>query len=663
MPYRWGRYRWRRRYTYRRPRYFRRPYRRRFRAPVRRRYRRRKYLRRVRKKTLTLKQWNPPYMKNCKIKGQMQVIICGQGRQQFNYSQHKDEIVPAKMSGGGSFAVFVFNLGYLWQEHQKWRNIWTVSNENYDLCRYTGSTIKVFRPASVDLVLTITRHYPMLVNSGTYPATHPQRQLLQFKKYIIQSQQNKPRGKKYKKIKIKPPSLLNNRWFFQRDFINTNLFMISIASADLLRPYCSITGDNNCTGFNALNTNHFHNIAWQQAVTTYYIQQNKKVWGWADKKQWKELSPLKPYGWENVFYTDYLTGKAKVKIVDKDQSLASLPETTDTGTDITGDLLVYCRYNPTPDTGDNNIMYLKGMFTINSLEPSLNLQFSLQGLPLWLVSYGYFDWMVKLHSTYDIYNNYQVIIQSPHIATIPPITYKQAGNNELRYPAIIPVSAHFLTGRGLFDTDPLPLEQRFWYIKVTNQTSAVNNIVNTGPFIPKPNKEFSWCVQMNYTCYFKWGGTHHPSQEITNPGGKGTYPVPSQQLRGVQVKNPRKIQEIHPWHWRRDELTAKAIKRMLQDSETSTDSDSLTETPTKKKKTDQSDPKPHIGEDYNIQETFPSGITTSEESEEETSPETLKQQLHEQHLKQRVLQHYLFKSIKKLSQRQKTLSILTGPME
>nr|UHK03667.1 MAG: ORF1 [Torque teno midi virus] len=672
MPY------WRRRFGWYKPRYYRSRYFRRFttrrpRRPLRRRRRRRKYFRRVRKrKTLTLKQWNPPYTKNCKIKGQLPVIICGQGRQQYNFTQHRDEVVPAKMSGGGSFAVLVFNLGFLWDEHEHWRNIWTASNENYDLCRYTGLTLKVFRPPSTDVILTITRHYPMLTNSGTHPACHPQRQLLQYKKYIIESLQRKPHGRKYKKIKVKPPALLNNRWFFQRDFINTNLCMISIATADLTRPFCHVSGDNNCTGFNALNTDIFHNIAWQLATTSYIVQEKNgsqyKLYGFtktsatATSGTWNELIPLKPYGPENPFYSAYLTGKAPVAMstTKPTDMQGNITETTTTH-NVTGKLLTYCRYNPTPDIGDTNIMYLKGMFTKNSLEPSLNLSFSLQGLPLWLLSYGYFDWMVKLHSTYNIYDNYQVVIQSKFIASIPPITYRQSGNNELKYAAIIPVSPHFINGRGINDTDPLPLEQKSWYPKVTNQTEAINYIVTTGPYIPMPNKEFSWCVQLNYTAYFKWGGTHHPSQEIDNPATKGTYPVPSTMLKGVQVKNPRKTLQIHPWHWRRDELTTKAVKRMLQYTDSSTDSESFTDSPKKKKKTSSSDPKPYIPEDYDIQEEYLSGTNSSDQ--EETPQEILQQQLQQQLKEQQVLRQFLFRKLKDLTKKQRSISILTGPMD
>nr|UHK03787.1 MAG: ORF1 [Torque teno midi virus]UHK03791.1 MAG: ORF1 [Torque teno midi virus]UHK03798.1 MAG: ORF1 [Torque teno midi virus] len=662
MPYYFRRYRRRYPWRRRRPRYFR-PYRyRRPRRTFRRRLRRKFYRRRVRKKkTLSLKLWQPPYIKKCKIKGQLQAVICGQGRQQFNYIQHRDDIVPAKMPGGGSFSVMVFNLTFLWQEHQLWKNIWTATNQNYDLCRYTGLTIKVYRPVNVDVIVMVNRSFPMLINSGTFPSTHPQRMLMAPKKYIILSQNNAKKGKLYKKIRIKPPHLITNRWFMTKDFAKTNLCMIQLCTCDLTRPYCSISGDNNCTGFNALNTDIFQNVSWQHTITTFYVQKDKKLVGKASDGKWYTLNPQQPYGEKNMFYSGYLLGKQKVMLVDKNQNITEGQSTDPTGTDKTGELLVYCRYNPTPDNGDPNLAYLLTMFRQEGLQPSTTEAFGLQGLPAWLLLYGFFDWMAKLHQNYDIFANYVLILQCPFIATIPKLTYRGSGPTECKYPPIIPVGASFILGRGLSDTDPPPLETTHWYPKVSNQQTASNAIVNTGPFIPKPNKEFSWCVHMDYTAYFKWGGSHHPSQEVQNPASKPDYPIPNQQLKGVQITDPRKIRELHPWEWRRDQLTNKALKRMLQDTDASTDSESLTETPKKKTKT-ASDPKAYDENLSNIQSSSSSGTSSSETSEEEEET-ILQQQLHKQRKKQQRLKRYLYHSLKRLQTKQRMLSILTGPTE
>ena len=52
--------------------------------------------------------------------------------------------------------------------------------------------------------------------------------------------------------------------------------------------------------------------------------------------------------------------------------------------------------------------------------------------------------MSKLHNTYNIFNNYVLVIQSPYIANTPKITYKKNKTNPLKYTPIIPISPHFI---------------------------------------------------------------------------------------------------------------------------------------------------------------------------------------------------------------------------
>ncbi len=120
------------------------------------------------------------------------------------------------MAGGGSFAHMVWNLAFLYEEHENWRNFWTTPNEGFDLGRYTGTRLRIFRPPTVDVVLMYTTNYPMLVNMGTHPACHPQRIILSFKRKIIPSLQRKPHGKPYTTIKIKPPQLMTKQMVFSK---------------------------------------------------------------------------------------------------------------------------------------------------------------------------------------------------------------------------------------------------------------------------------------------------------------------------------------------------------------------------------------------------------------------------------------------------------------
>nr|UHM25955.1 MAG: ORF1 [Torque teno midi virus] len=663
MPYFWRR-RWRRRpYRYRnyRPRYSRFYRSRRPRRTFRRKWRRRRYRRvRHKKKRLILTQWQPQCIRKCKIKGKTPVIICGEGRQQFNFTQHRYTMVPSKMAGGGSFAHLVWNLAFLYEEHKDWRNFWTHPNEGLDLGRYTGTTIKVWRPPTVDVCLMYTTSYPMLTNMGTHPACHPQRILLAFKRIIIESQKRVPNKKKYKKFKIKPPQLMQNKWFFQKDLANLNLFQMYIATCDLDRPYCSVQGDNNCIGFFSLNTNIFKNTSWKKTGTAWqpdgvnYLYGNVK-----EGTTWKMylLDPRKPYGKLNPFFKTYLQGTFKVytntqKTVTSDEGIASSEHPNNNYKLV--ELVTYCRYNPLPDEGDGNFLYLLTMLRQDyNLSPSTNYQFKLTDLPLWLLTFGFYDWMSKLHKGYNILWDYVTCISSEWIFSeiqLPkdPVT---------KQPVYIPLGSYFMNGVGLFNTDIPPLEQTDWVVRSSNQSPVLNDFVKSGPYVPSPYREDSWCVELQYTSYFKWGGTAPPQQDIVDPAKQSTYPVPSDLAQRLQVKDPRKQKELHPWNFRRDIITKRALKRIKEDTETETDSDSFSEP---EKKRSKSDPKTYLGGDlYSDQETS----TDSEGSQKSEETSEIQHTIEHQRKQQQRLRRQLYRVLLQLRKRQRHLSILTGPIE
>nr|UHM25939.1 MAG: ORF1 [Torque teno midi virus] len=671
MPYFW-RGRWRRpRYRWhfrRRRRTYRPSYRRRYRG-VRKYFRRRRYRRpkkryrvRRKKKTLILTQWQPEHIRLCKIKGITPLIICGEGRQQYNFTQHRYELTPAKMAGGGSFAHVTWNLGFLFEEHERWRNFWTVPNEGFDLGRYLGTTIRVFRPPTVDVVLMYTTSYPMLVNMGTHPACHPQRILLSFKKVIIQSQKRKPNAKKYKVIKIKPPQLMTKKWFFQKDLATLNLFQLYIATCDLDRPSCNQQGDNNSIGFSVLNTNIFTSVAWKKTVTTWGPKPGMFLYGYyrvGTQTKKYQLTVNKPYNSPtNVFFKNYLTGQSPVysrttnqNIGDSGIAASKVPVESD---EQLVQLTVYCRYNPLPDEGDNNTLYLLTQLRdTEGLHPSDNYQFKLTGLPLWLLTFGFYDWMMKLHKKYDIMGEYVTCISSDQIWS----EIKLPIDTVTKQPIYVPIGSYFMNGYGLHQTEPPLKERDKWVIVSSNQSPVLNDFVKCGPFVPSPHKEDSWCVECRYTSYFKWGGTAPPQQDVVDPATQAVYPTPSDFAQRLQVKNPRKQTELHPWNYRRDILTRSALKRIKKDSETETDSDSFSE-PSKKKS--KSEAKPFYG--GNIYSDQEEETETESSSQEETS-ENLQERIQQQHLKQRRLRKQLYRVLLQLKRRARHLSVLTGPIE
>lgn len=64
----------------------------------------------------------------------------------------------------------------------------------------------------------------------------PQNLLLRRKKVLIPSLETKPFGKRYVKLKIKPPKQLSTRWFFQKELSDVGLVQLEGAAASFLYP-------------------------------------------------------------------------------------------------------------------------------------------------------------------------------------------------------------------------------------------------------------------------------------------------------------------------------------------------------------------------------------------------------------------------------------------
>ncbi len=442
----------------------------------------------------------------------MQAIICGQGRQQFNYVQHKDEIVPAKLPGGGSFSVMVFNLGFFYQEHQHWRNIWTQSNENFDLCRYTGMSVKIFRPPTVDVICTVIRSYPMLVNSGTHPSCHPQRQLLQYKKYIIESLQRKPHGRKYKKIKVKPPALLNNRWFFQRDFCDANLVKLSAAAASFRFPSVSHGSQGPIFTVYALNMNFYANSNWldaSQKTYGYVPFQNPKFpiyFKYTENKQDKVFTynPNTFTGDKYFASIKYSTGIFSPKVLFAKQIVqgGDTPSALEDWSSKPGYIaslpIIPLRYNPHQDTGHGNQVYLTSLMRQHYDKPSVTEALFFDNVPLYTAFYGYPDFILQDTKDKGVLDTHMFVVKCD---ALHPISQ----NTKQSYYPIIDID--YASGKLPWDEYLSQKIKDHWYPTAEWQKITINNFVTSGPYVPKfdpGDKDSTW--QLNYKYNFFLSG-------------------------------------------------------------------------------------------------------------------------------------------------------------
>lgn len=129
-----------------------------------------------------------------------------QGTQFRCYTNVSEDYPHPKAPGGGGFGSEIISLKWLYQEYLRHNNIWTRSNENTDLVRYTGAQITFYRHPHTDFIINWDTQPPFLLNQYTYPELQPQNMLLARRKKILLSRQTKPNGRLKLKVKIKPPN-------------------------------------------------------------------------------------------------------------------------------------------------------------------------------------------------------------------------------------------------------------------------------------------------------------------------------------------------------------------------------------------------------------------------------------------------------------------------
>lgn len=77
--------------------------------------------------------------------------------------------------------------------------------------------------------------------------------------------------KNYIRITIQPPSLWQNKWYFQQDMCNLPLFIIKTTAASLDQFYQPDTQLSNNITLYTLNTDMFQNPQWHYEGTSGYI--------------------------------------------------------------------------------------------------------------------------------------------------------------------------------------------------------------------------------------------------------------------------------------------------------------------------------------------------------------------------------------------------------
>nr|UPW35035.1 ORF1 [Torque teno midi virus] len=664
MPYffrsRWRRH-WRRPYRRRARRRYRT---RRTRRTLRRNRRRRRNYYRVRRKKkyrkklkkITIKQWQPQNVVKCKIKGHTTLLCCSSGREQYNFISHIYEYVPKDHNFGGGFCVMRFTLSVLYEQFLYWQNFWTKSNKNYDLCRYTGCKFKLWRDPIFDYIVAYDINPPLTVGPLVYQSCQPERMLLRKHKVIVRSQLHAPRAKPYKLIKIKPPRMLCTKWFFQKDFSEQPLLLLYITTADLSRQWMAHTEINPQVGITTINTTMFPEPKFGFAGQSYPLFKGYKGNGFPIGGNSTQSVPTSQNLWtstEGLFAKKYLQGGTSGYIPVKPEAWKS-----DTGQkivdQITDEKYKYTtwpiRYNPFFDKGEGNII-TSVVLGASSWEPSCE-KCTVRNLPLWLGFFGYIDWMIKAVVKTGYLVTYTIAFKSPY--TQPPNVW------------IVPIDYTFYSGTQPFNIQITDYDKAHWFPVVKFQQQTINGIVTSGPFMPRiDSQKVGWDFHANYEFFFKWGGALLPGQDIENPDSKENYPIPCNQLSRVQIEDPRTQGEtklFHPWDLRRGLFSARAIKRICEDTELG--ENLLTgeiHLRSPKRPRTQADPEYLDPDDFNSAQVLQQQEESSSEEEEEEK--TLQQQLREQRKQQKLLRQHLLTLILETKHKQRCIAMQMGGLE
>nr|UHK05191.1 MAG: ORF1 [Torque teno midi virus] len=645
-----GRYKYRRRRPYRRRtrKHF---FRRRHRRTAKRRRRRRKAKVRRKKPFIKLLQWQPQSIRKCKIKGYETLLMGADGKQYRDYTSAMNEWIPPRVPGGGGLAISIYTLEYFYEQHLLHNNIWTTSNENYDLCRYTGCSLIFYRHPYIDFVCHYKREYPMTESAYTPMTTHPLLILQQRKKILIPSRITQPHGKNYIRKKIKVPRQQVNKWFFIRDYAKTPLLLLQTAACDLNFVRMGRQSENTLTNIYSLNIGFYSNGAFGQpniatGHTYMPIHTQKYATGMiaGTDIQGKTFNT----NMQNTYLSSvgYTTGWFTSKVLTS--KTISTPQ-------MQAKPIYLLRYNPNIDTGKGNKVWLKSIFADHWGPPATDLFLIFEDEPLWLSFYGWFDYINSLKPAYDIFNKYTLVIQSDYFQS--PI--------QKQY--IVPIDESFLIGNSAYDATVTDLDKtRPWIPTLRHQQKSINNIVKCGPFIPRPEGKLgNWELHLKYTFFFKWGGAQPPETNIYDPTKGSKYPVPDNFYKTVQITDPTKqIPQtiLHTWDYRRGLLTQKALKRMydnLSDKSTvSTDSECL-EPP---HKVQRSAKQPQIQEKETevlkcLQQLYKENSCQETEEKQE---EDLHHLIQQQQQQQQLIKHNLLKLITQMKKTQLQMQIQTG---
>lgn len=534
--------------------------------------------------------------------------MCGDGRVQYNSVTHMDETQYKGASFGGSFSVSRWSLEVLYGEHLRYHNWWTRKNGDFDLAKYLGVRLRFWRHKFIDYLVSYSRESPMVVTQSTFMSCHPMVQLFTKKHIVVPSLETRPRGRPYKSVWIPPPRLMKTQWFFQKDLCKVNLLLLKVATTQLSQGWLRTGTYSPVTQFQVCANTWYKHWSIDPNKENDRLQDANKLWdkpshfytylnqGWYQRNK-KDNAGLFNYDnfsdrtklkqWWPQFVTQELFEHTYKGQVEKDYKNAGYDwdklriQVQQTINFWVGNWSAYLltpqrldpalptayltiRYNPHRDEGKGNMIWLDPLTKDTAVYSSLQSKCLVQDIPLWLGLYGYADWAQKQSGDPNFWENVRLVIVCGY--TSPQLQLKTVPSQ-----GWVPLGDSFARGQLPGGRSDVPPEyQNKWYPTLKNQLEFIEEIVSSGPFVPRDKQNKSWAVTLGYNFKFMLGGNSlPPKQPVSDPCQQSTFPLPgpSGLPVDVQVTDPTTIDEyatFHDWDWRRDLLSRKSLKRMSE---------------------------------------------------------------------------------------------------
>lgn len=552
-----------------------------------------------------MKQFNPSKINKCKIVGYKCLFEGNKSRLSRNYIQTIYAIAPRYWPSGGAWSLIVMSLTSLYEDYEHLQNIWTKSNVGLPLVQYKGVTFKFYQSEFTDYVVTYDRCWPMVDTELVHCDSCPSRMIQKHHKIVIPSRKTRRRRKPYKKIFVRPPAQMQTKWYFQRDICKIPLVMLTTCAVDLRFPFNYPDSRNNTTRIQCLSPTIFKNPNFAEyPITTGYSpkknDQNQSLYLYAslntnitelsistitqltpltNTKDFQMGQPFKKLGinnkttWGNPFYYHYLndqSGNDNYTIYISTASPTTIQTWLNTQnndsnklvnpiTQVTGPILYEVSYNPAKDDGKTNKAYIVSNSSIDSFKPPDNENHIIEGFPLFIMFWGWIDWLIKIKQTVSP-EKYQIIVfeskvLDPQLPLYIPLDYDFTEGYDPYYPF-----------KGDHPHTPNIYNKEHWYPKILFQQQQIEKLCQSGPSVPRPIDNVYLQGFCKYKFHFKWGGCPKQLEKVNDPCLQPIWTTTDKLTGRVEISNPNQAPqtELYAWDWDEDYVKERAIQRIKQ---------------------------------------------------------------------------------------------------